>query len=88
MKKQDTNERYVHRLIHERRHSMPAKKPAQDAKSWEELKNLTTLEEVLAALKAKETNRLAHKKYYLRRQELLSRAKELQKEKPELFQNV
>jgi len=55
---------------------MPAKKDAWEAESWDELKKLSTLGECLAALKAKETQRVAHKKYYLKRQLVLDLAKE------------
>lgn len=46
-----------------------------EATSWDELKKLTTLEETTAALRAREVNRLAHKKHYLRRQSILEKAK-------------
>ena len=53
------------------------KKQPWEASSWSELKKLTTLDEVKRALKQRETQRLAHKKYYLKRQALLQKAKEL-----------
>lgn len=50
-------------------------KEAWDAETWAELQKLTTLEAVKSALKAKETSRIAHKQYYLKRQAILDKAK-------------
>ena len=47
-----------------------------EATSWDELKQLVTLDEVRRALKQRETQRLAHKRYYLKRQLLLQKARE------------
>jgi len=47
---------------------MAPKANSWDANTWEELKERTTLEEVLKALKAKEVQRIAHKKHYLNKQ--------------------
>jgi len=55
---------------------MTKKKNAWEAETWEELQELVTLEEVCRALKQRETQRLAHKRYYLKRQLLLQKAKE------------
>ena len=52
-------------------------KDAWDATSWDELKSLTSLDEVKAALRQREVQRLAHKKYYLKRQAILQKAREL-----------
>lgn len=46
-----------------------------EATSWEALQKLTSLDDVKSALKAKETQRLAHKAYYLKRQRILQKAK-------------
>jgi len=56
---------------------MKKQKQPWEASSWEELKQLTTLDEVKRALKQRETQRLAHKKYYLKRQALLQKAREM-----------
>jgi len=46
-----------------------------EAKSWDDLVSLTTLDVVLKALLAAEKNRLAHKAAYERKATILSRAK-------------
>jgi len=63
-------------------------KDAWDADTWDELQKLTTLNEVKTALKAKETQRIAHKKYQMKKQLKLERATQLMKEKPELFADI
>jgi len=45
------------------------------AKNWAELQKLVSLDEAKAALKGRETNRLAHKSYYLKRSLILAKAK-------------
>lgn len=56
---------------------MPNKiKQPWQATSWEELQELVTLDEVRAALYAKEKQRQYHKTQYLKRQEILRKAKE------------
>lgn len=57
-------------------------KNSWEASSWEELMDAVSLDEVLSALKAKEIQRLAHKKQYLKRQAVLQRAKQ---EHPDWF---
>lgn len=59
-----------------------------DSKSWAELQKHIGLDEVKKALNARETQRLAHKRYTQKKQLVMERAKELQKEKPELFQDL
>jgi ribulose bisphosphate carboxylase small subunit len=54
---------------------MSKQKAAYEATSFEELSKLVDLETVKRALKALETSRLAHKQYYLRRSEILRKAK-------------
>ena len=44
--------------------------------NWEELQSVATLDEVKSALRQREVQRLAHKKYYLRRQLILEKARE------------
>lgn len=51
-------------------------KDAWDATSWKELQELTTVEKITKSLRAEEKQRLAHKKYYLRKDLILARAKE------------
>ena len=53
---------------------MPTNKVAWLATSWEELKSLTTLDEVKTALRQREDNRLYHKKAYLKKQAILAKA--------------
>ena len=43
---------------------------------WNELQNVATLDEVKSALRQREVQRLAHKKYYLKRQLILEKARE------------
>lgn len=63
-------------------------KNSWEASSWEELEAITSLEEVKAALKAKEIQRLAHKRHYLKKQAVNTRVKELMRERPELFEDL
>ncbi len=63
-------------------------KDAWDANTWKELEERTTLTEVTTALKAKETQRVAHKRYQLKKQILMERAIKLKAEKPELFADL
>lgn len=63
---------------------MNKKKEAWDADSWKELQDLITLDEVKKALKARETQRLAHKRYSLKKQATLERIAELRARDPEL----
>jgi len=51
-------------------------------RSWQELQGLFTLEEVKTALRAREQQRLYHKKQYLKRQAVLDKART---EHPEWF---
>lgn len=51
-------------------------KHAWDASTWDELKSLTTLDDVKAALLAKEKNRLYHKQANLKKAAILALAKE------------
>lgn len=64
------------------------RKNSWDADSFEELAALTTLDECKAALKAKETQRLAHKKHYLKQQKKNELVKQLMIDKPELFTDL
>jgi hypothetical protein len=56
---------------------MSKNKAAWEASSWDELKSLTTLDECLKALAAREANRLYHKKANLKKQSILAKAKEM-----------
>jgi ribosomal protein L32E len=47
-----------------------------DAKSWDELQKVASLDEVKKALWAREKNREYHKVAYLKRQTILQKAKE------------
>lgn len=51
-----------------------------DATSWDELKEQASLNDVTKALRAQEVNRLAHKRYNLKKQALLERARQLEAE--------
>lgn len=55
---------------------MSKQKAAYEAASFDELSKLVELETVKKALRAFETSRLAHKKYYLKRDVILRKAKE------------
>lgn len=50
---------------------------AWEARSWEELRELSSLEDIRKALLAAEKQRVYHKDQYLKRQAILRRAKEL-----------
>lgn len=52
-------------------------KNSWEARSWEELKTLAKLEDVLKALLAAEKQRVYHKKAYLTRATILQKAKEM-----------
>ena len=56
--------------------------------TFKELEKHVSLEEMKRALAQRETQRLAHKRYTLKKQVLLERAKKLMQEKPELFTDV
>ena len=51
-------------------------KDAWDATSWKELQELTTVEKITKSLRAEEKQRLAHKRYYLKKDLVLQKAKE------------
>ena len=57
-------------------------------KTYKELEKEVDLDEVVKALAARETQRLAHKRYTMKKQVLLERANKLMKEKPELFADI
>lgn len=52
-------------------------KQAWDVESWNELEQVVTLEQVKAALRHKEEQRVYHKSAYLKRQAILLKAKAL-----------
>ena len=52
-------------------------KNSWEARSWEELKTLANLEDVLKALLAAEKQRVYHKKAYLTRAAILEKAKKM-----------
>jgi hypothetical protein len=54
-----------------------SKSNAWEARSWEELRELVSLDDIKKALLAAEKQRAYHKTQYLKRQALLARAKEL-----------
>jgi len=54
---------------------MSKTKDAWEASSWDELKQLTSLEVVKRALRARELQRQYHKTQYLKRQAILAEAK-------------
>lgn len=56
--------------------------------TYKELEKHVTLEEVIRALAARETQRLAHKRYTMKKQLMLERAMKLKEEKPELFEDL
>ena len=56
--------------------------------TYKELEKEVELEEVIRALAARETQRIAHKRYTMKKQLLLERALKLKEEKPELFEDI
>ena len=60
----------------------------QACTTYKELEKEVTLAEVIRALAARETQRIAHKRYTLKKQILLEKAKQLMEEKPELFDDL
>jgi len=56
--------------------------------TYKELEKHVDLEEVIRALAARETQRIAHKRYTMKKQILLERAMKLKEEKPELFADI
>lgn len=56
--------------------------------TYKELEKEVSLAEVIKSLAARETQRIAHKRYTLKKQVLLEKAKQLMKEKPELFEEL
>ena len=56
--------------------------------TFKELSNHVTLAEMIKALEARETQRIAHKRYTMKKQILLEKAKQLMEEKPELFEGL
>jgi len=60
----------------------------QNSTTFKELEKHVTLAELIKALTARETQRLAHKRYTLKKQVLLEKAKQLMEEKPELFEDL
>jgi hypothetical protein len=55
---------------------MSTTKRSWEASTWDELKSLTTLDEVKGSLLAKEKNRLYHKQANLKKSAILALAKE------------
>lgn len=64
---------------------MSTPKQAYEASSWDELQALSSLDECKAALKAKETQRIAHKRYHLKKQAVLDLVRE---KHPEIIDEV
>ena len=60
----------------------------QRSTTFKELEKHVSLAEMIKALTARETQRIAHKRYTLKKQVLLEKAKQLMKEKPELFDEL
>jgi hypothetical protein len=60
----------------------------QACTTYKELEKEVDLTEVVRALVARETQRLAHKRYTQKKQLVLERAKKLMEEKPELFADI
>jgi len=60
----------------------------EKATTFAELQKHVTLEEMKAALRQRETQRIAHKRYTQKKQLVLERAKKLMSEKPELFKDL
>ena len=58
------------------------------SKTFNELQKHVTLEVMIRALKSVETQRIAHKRYTMKKQLLLERAMKLKEEKPELFADI
>ena len=60
----------------------------QRSTTFKELEKHVSLTEMIKALTARETQRIAHKRYTMKKQLLLEKAKKLMEEKPELFEDV
>ena len=60
----------------------------QRSATFKELEKHVSLQEVIKALAARETQRIAHKRYTMKKQVLLERAMKLKEEKPELFADI
>lgn len=58
------------------------------AKSWNDLQKLYTFEQTKAALRAKEVQRAAHKKYQIRKSLILERAEADMKANPEKYADI